>query len=196
MATTLTTTTQSVAWIAPPDEAALPTALREQFARQRERGVAINNSALVAAHNPAVLLGQSAFSAALFDPERGGLTPRERELIAVVVSAENRCVPCIVGHTAKLRQLGDDPNWVDTLATNYRRADLGRRDRALADYALRITRASAEIEEIDLAPLRAAGLDDAQIVEAATVAAYFNFSNRLTSALGVKPHAETFTAGR
>jgi uncharacterized peroxidase-related enzyme len=185
-----------VAWITPPDEASLPEEVRALFARQRERNGAVHNSALVAAHNPAVLLAQSAFSGALFDPEGGSLTPRERELIAVVVSAENRCEPCTVGHTAKLRQLTGDANWVDTLAINYRRARLNARDRALADFALRITRASAEIEEADLAQLRAVGLDDAAIVEAATVAAYFNFSNRLTSALGVRPHAETFAAFR
>lgn len=185
-----------VAWITPPDEAGLPEEVRAHFARQRERTGAVHNSALVAAHNPAVTLAQSAFSAALFDAEGGSLSPRERELIAVVVSAENRCEPCTVGHTAKLRQLTGDGNWVDTLAINYRRANLNARDRALADFALHITRASAEIEEADLAPLRAVGLDDAAIVEAATVAAYFNFSNRLTSALGVKPHAETFGAYR
>lgn len=184
------------AWIAPPDEASLPEEVRAHFARQRERNGAVHNSALVAAHNPAVLLAQSAFSAALFNPDGGALSPRERELIAVVVSAENRCEPCTVGHTAKLRQLTGDASWVDTLAINFRRANLDQRDRALADFALRITRASAEIEEADLAPLRAAGLDEAAIVEAATVAAYFNFSNRLTSALGIRPHAETFAAFR
>ena len=94
-----------IAWITPPDEASLPEEVRAHFARQRERTGAVHNSALVSAHNPAVLLAQSAFSAALFNPDGGALTPRERELIAVVVSAENRCEPCTVGHTAKLRQL-------------------------------------------------------------------------------------------
>ena len=79
---------------------------------------------------------------------------------------------------------------------NYRRAGLSPRERALADYALKITRAAAEVEPADLQTLRDAGVDEHGILEAAAVAAYFNFSNRLNSALGVRANTEAYAANR
>ncbi|KAA9002777.1 peroxidase-related enzyme [Affinibrenneria salicis] len=154
------------------------------------------NIQLVLAHNPPVLIAQDALSRALNQPETSGLSPRERELIAVVVSVENRCAPCIFAHTATLRQLSGDPLWVGLLEVNYRHAPLTGRERALADYAWKITRAPQDIDSTDLATLRQAGLSEPAILEAAAIAAYFNYSNRLNSALGIRPNAEAYGEAR
>jgi uncharacterized peroxidase-related enzyme len=85
---------------------------------------------------------------------------------------------------------------VARIEVNFRHADLSARERALADYAIRITRDPGEIEPADLDKLRQAGVSEAEILDAAGVAAYFNFSNRLNSALGVPPNDEAYAVGR
>lgn len=154
------------------------------------------NAQLVLAHNPPLLIAQDALSRALNQPEQSDLSPRERELIAVVVSVENRCAPCVFAHTATLRQLSGDAVWVGQLEVNYRHAALTERERALADYAWRITRDSAALEATALDELRRAGLSERAILDAAAIASYFNYSNRLNSALGILPNAQAYLDAR
>jgi uncharacterized peroxidase-related enzyme len=148
------------------------------------------------AHKPAILASVTALGDTVVRDSNGALTPRERELIALVVSVENRCEACVFGHAAALRGQSGDPEWVATIEVNYRRAALSPRERALANYAIQVTRAPAEIVPADLAPLRDAGIGEEGILEAASVAAYFNFSNRVNSALGIRANAEAYRANR
>ncbi|EHD19505.1 MULTISPECIES: peroxidase-related enzyme [Brenneria] len=154
------------------------------------------NTQLILAHNPPLLIAQDALSRALNQPQESGLTPRERELIAVVVSVENRCAPCVFAHSATLRQISGDPVWVGQVEVNYRHAPLTVRERALADYARQITQAPQDIEPAHLDALRQAGLSERDILDAAAIASYFNYSNRLNSALGVKPNTEAYLDAR
>lgn len=124
------------------------------------------------------------------------LTKAEREMIAVVVSAENKCFYCLIAHGANLRELTGDPALSDTIAANYRHAALEPRQRALLDFAVKITRASAEIEEPDREALRAHGFSDRAIWDAAEVAAFFNMSNRMSSAIAMRPNEAYHGIGR
>ena len=124
------------------------------------------------------------------------LSEAEREMIGLVVSTENRCEYCLGAHSAALRALIDDPVKADVITHNYRRADLTDRERALLDFAHRLTVRSHEMTEADLEPLRAIGLDDPTIFEAAQVAAMFNFTNRLANAFGWKPNRRYYTDAR
>jgi uncharacterized peroxidase-related enzyme len=124
------------------------------------------------------------------------LAPRERELIALVVSVENRCEACVFAHAAALRGYSGDAEWVAIIEVNYRRAALSPRERALADYALKVTRKPAEVEPADLQTLRDAGVPEQGVLEAATVAAYFNLTNRLNSGLGIHANSEAYRANR
>lgn len=119
-----------------------------------------------------------------------GLSKLEREMIAVVVSAENRCHYCMVAHGAAVRALSGDPALGEALITNHRVADLTPRQRAMIDFALLMTKASATIEEVDRARLRAVGLSDRDVWDLAAVAAFFNMSNRMASAVGMVPNPE------
>lgn len=166
------------------------------FDRTRDKLGYVRHSQRATAHRPALTLAQDALSRAVNSDAPGGLSRRERELIALVVSTENRCIPCVFGHAAALREASGDPAWVAQVEANYRHAGLSSRERALADFALLITRTPGEIEPQHLEPLRAAGLAETQIIDAAAVAAYFNFSNRLNSALGVPPNLEAYVAHR
>lgn len=125
-----------------------------------------------------------------------GLTKAQREMIAVVVSAANRCTYCVIAHGATLRVLTEDPVLADTLAVNYRHAPLEPKERAMLDYAHRLTVESHLCEEADLDELRRHGWTDADIFDIAEVAAMFNFTNRLANALGWVPNAEYHSLGR
>lgn len=124
------------------------------------------------------------------------LSKLEREMIAVVVSAENRCFYCLVAHGAAVRQLSGDPTLGEALVFNYRFAPLAPKQRAMLDFALKMCRASAEIEEKDRDALRAAGFDDKAIWDIAAVASFYAMSNRMASATGMLPNAEYHTMVR
>ena len=124
------------------------------------------------------------------------LTKAEREMIAVCVSAENHCFYCLVAHGATLRQLTGDPALAEALAANYRHAPLDERQMAMLDFATKVTRASYDIVEADRRILRDAGFSDRAIWDIAEVAAFFNMSNRMASAVGLKPNAEYHAMAR
>ncbi len=64
-------------------------------------------------------------------------------------------------------------------------APLEARQRALVDYALKLTSRPQQMTESDVVSLRAAGIPDAGIHDAAVITAYFNFVNRVAQGLGV-----------
>jgi uncharacterized peroxidase-related enzyme len=119
-----------------------------------------------------------------------GLSKLEREMIAVVVSAENRCFYCLTAHGAAVRQLSGRPELGEALVMNYRVADLSDRERAMLDFAVKVTRESYAVTESDRAALRLAGFGDRDIWDIAAVAGFYNMSNRLASATGMRPNPE------
>lgn len=118
------------------------------------------------------------------------LSKLEREMIAVVVSSINRCFYCLVAHGAAVRQLSDDPKLGEMLVMNYRVAPLDPKQRAMLDFAAKITTASATIEETDRQALRDQGFSDRDIWDIANVAAFFNMTNRVASATAMQPNDE------
>ncbi|WP_068116263.1 peroxidase-related enzyme [Tropicimonas marinistellae] len=125
-----------------------------------------------------------------------GLSKLEREMIAVVVSAENRCYYCQVAHGQAVRQISGDPELGERLVMNYRTADLDARQRAMLDFAILLTRASAEVRENDRQTLRDAGFTDRDIWDIAAVAGFFNMSNRMSSAVDMQPNREYHARNR
>lgn len=125
-----------------------------------------------------------------------GLSKQEREMIAVAVSTENHCVYCVVAHGAALRQLSDDPAVAETIAVNFRHAPLNDRHHAMLSFAVKLTNASAQVTETDRQMLRTVGFSDADIFDIASVAAFFNMTNRVASAVGMEPNREYHTQAR
>ncbi len=119
-----------------------------------------------------------------------GLSRLEREMIAVVVSAVNRCFYCLVAHGAAVRQLSADPVLGERLVMNWRSAALDLRQTAMLAFAETVTTASAKIGEADRQALREAGFSDRDIWDIAAVAAFFNMTNRLASATDMLPNPE------
>ncbi|MEM6466382.1 MAG: peroxidase-related enzyme [Pseudomonadota bacterium] len=117
-----------------------------------------------------------------------GLSKLEREMIAVVVSAENKCFYCLVAHGAAVRELSGEPELGEALVMNYRVAQVTERQRAMLDFAVKMTKSSAQLEEPDREALRSHGLTDGDIWDLAAVASFFNMSNRMASATDMRPN--------
>jgi len=119
-----------------------------------------------------------------------GLSKLEREMIAVAVSSENRCYYCLTAHGAAVRQLSGDPVLGEMMVMNYRAAELSVRHRAMLDFAAKLTVTSHQIGEADREALRQAGFGERDIWDIAAVASFFNMSNRMASAVDMRPNAE------
>ncbi|HXL64150.1 MAG TPA: peroxidase-related enzyme [Xanthobacteraceae bacterium] len=118
-----------------------------------------------------------------------GLSKLEREMIAVVVSSHNKCYYCLVAHGAAVRALSGDPPLGEVIAMNYRAARLSPRERAMLDFAVKLTAEPWSIEDADREALRRAGFTERDIWDIAAVAAFFNMSNRVASATDMRPNS-------
>ena len=118
-----------------------------------------------------------------------GLSKLEREMIAVAVSSHNRCYYCLVAHGAAVRTLSNDPPLGELMVMNYRAASLGKRQRAMLDFAVKLTATPWEVEEADRERLRGAGFTARDIWDIAAVAGFFNMSNRVASATDMRPNS-------
>lgn len=178
-------------WLEIPDEASLPEPLQEIFQAQRQRYGFVHPYFVGYALNPDHLLRWFSYYDAL-QHGPGELSNREREIIAVVVSVTNHCESCVITHQAQLREVTGDPAFAAAVADNYWLADLTPRERALVDFAVKITQLSSELTPADLVPLRQVGLSDQAILAAGEIAAQFALSNRLSKAFGWKVKREQY----
>jgi uncharacterized peroxidase-related enzyme len=140
----------------------------------------------------------NAFTAMYNDMMLGpsGLSKLEREMIAVVVSSENRCWYCQVAHGAAVRELSGKPELGEAMVMNYRMANLDPRQRAMLDFAVKVTRSSAEVVEADRQALRDHGFTDRDIFDIASVVGFYSMSNRVASATGMQPNPEYHAKAR
>ena len=125
-----------------------------------------------------------------------GLSRLEREMIAVAVSAVNHCHYCLTAHGAAVRYRSKDPMLGDTVEHNYRVAAITPKQKAMLDFAVKLTEASDKIEDADRNLLRQLDFSDRDIWDIAAVAGFFNMSNRLASAVDMRPNAEYYGMAR
>ncbi|NGM88261.1 peroxidase-related enzyme [Parapusillimonas sp. SGNA-6] len=119
-----------------------------------------------------------------------GLSKLEREMVAVVVSSANHCYYCLVAHGQAVRALSDDPQLGEMLVMNYRVAPLDARQRAMLDFAWKLTKTPELVTEADRAALRDVGLSAEDIFDLADTVAFFNLSNRMAIGIDMIPNAE------
>lgn len=125
-----------------------------------------------------------------------GLSKLEREMIAVAVSSQNHCFYCVVAHGAAIRELSGDPVLGEEIAINYRAARLDARQKAMLDFAVKLTREPWTVEEEDRARLREVGFSERDIWDIAAVAGFFNMTNRVASATDMRPNGEYHNQAR
>ena len=119
-----------------------------------------------------------------------GLTPLEREMIAVVVSSKNHCFYCLTAHGNSVREYSKDPILGELLVMNYKSADLSKRHRAMLDFASKLTTDPSDIDDTDRKILRDAKFTEKEIWDIASVASFYNMTNRMASAVDMQPNDE------
>ncbi len=184
-----------VAWLSVPALDELPEEVAAEISPISDRVGFVPNVARLLAITPSHFVGWWRY---FDDLMRGpsGLTKTQREMIAVVISAESGCPYCQIAHAAGLRLRTKDAALVDRLAVNYRHVDLTPRDRAMLDFAVKLTKTPDECGESDLGRLRDVGYSDEDILHIIEVTAIFTYNVRLATATGLFPNVEYHELGR
>jgi uncharacterized peroxidase-related enzyme len=125
-----------------------------------------------------------------------GLSKAEREMIVVTTSGANQCQYCVVAHGAILRIRAKNPLIADQVAINYRKADITPRQRAMLDFAMKVSLASHTVGDADYDVLREQGFTDEDIWDIAGIAAFFAMSNRIANSISLRPNDEFYLMGR
>ncbi len=144
--------------------------------------------------NPDTAYRMVVFYEHLFDPKKSRLRSEDRELIAVVTSAATECSYCVFNHTQSLGRVIRDNSRAQRIARDHHHVQLTERESALADISEKLARRPTSVGERDFERLRKVGLDQAAIVEALEISAFFSYGNRLSIALSVLPDQQFFSS--
>ncbi len=178
-----------------PELANLPADIRDKIFAVQEKAGFVPNVFLTLAHRPAEFRAFFAYHDALIEKDEG-LTKAEREMIVVATSGANNCLYCVVAHGAILRIRAKNPRVADQLATNYRKAEITPRQRAMLDFAMKLALDSGAVGDEDIAAVKAHGFDDEAVWDIGAITAFFAMSNRLANLSGMRPNDEFFLMGR
>src|SRR5215203_3519229 len=179
----------------PPAIDRLPEDIRTRILAVQEKSGFVPNVFLTLAYRPDEFRAFFAYHDALMEKD-SGLTKAEREMIVVATSAANQCQYCVVAHGAILRIRAKSPVIADQIATNYRKADITPRQRAMLDFAMKVSRAAEEVSEADFAALAALGFSEGDVWDVAAISAFFALSNRLANVTAMRPNDEFYLMGR
>src|SRR6266571_9211083 len=147
---------------------ALPDDIRSRILAVQEKAGFVPNVFLTLAHRPDEFRAFFAYHDALMEKE-GGLTKAEREMIVVATSAANQCHYCVIAHGAILRIRAKNPLIADQIAVNYRKADITPRQRAMLDFAMKVSAEAQRISEPDFATIAGHGFSDDDIWDIAAI---------------------------
>jgi len=173
----------------------LPDDIRRTILAVQEKSGFVPNVFLALAHRPDEFRAFFAYHNALMEKE-GGLSQADREMIIVATSGYNQCIYCVVAHGAILRIRAKNPLIADQVATNYRKADITPRQRAMLDFAVKVAARSHEIGDADFESLRAHNFSDEDTWDIAGIAALFALSNRMANFAGIRPNDDFYLLGR
>ncbi|MDE5443510.1 peroxidase-related enzyme [Bradyrhizobium sp. CSA207] len=173
----------------------LPEDIRTRLLAVQEKSGFVPNVFLTLAYRPDEFRAFFAYHDALMEKD-GGLTKAEREMIVVATSAANQCQYCVIAHGAILRIRAKNPLIADQVAVNYRKADITPRQKAMLDFAMKISADAQRISEEDFAALGPHGFSDDDIWDIAAISAFFALSNRLANFTGMRPNDEFYLMGR
>jgi uncharacterized peroxidase-related enzyme len=189
------TKTLAVSRFPVPDLAEMPDDIRNRILGVQEKSGFIPNVFLVLAHRPEEFRAFFAYHDALME-KPGNLTKAEREMIVVATSNLNQCQYCVVAHGAILRIRAKDPLIADQVAVNYRKADITDRQKAMLDFAVRVSTEAQKVSETDFATLKSHGFTEEDIWDIAAISAFFGLSNRLANVTSMRPNSEFYSMGR
>ncbi|MBX3596545.1 MAG: peroxidase-related enzyme [Rhizobiaceae bacterium] len=178
-----------------PDLAEMPDDIRERILAVNEKSGFIPNVFLVLAYRPDEFRAFFAYHDALME-RPGNLSKAEREMIVVATSNANQCQYCVVAHGAILRIRAKDPYIADQVAINYRKADITERQRAMLDFAMKVSQSAYAVNEDDFRALGEYGFTQDDCWDIAAISAFFGMSNRLANVTNMRPNTEFYSLGR
>jgi uncharacterized peroxidase-related enzyme len=173
----------------------LPEDIRDRILAVQEKSGFVPNVFLSLAYRPEEFRAFFAYHDALMD-KNGGLTKAEREMIVVATSSANQCHYCVIAHGAILRIRAKNPLIADQIAINYRKADITPRQRAMLDFAMKVSMEANKISEQDFADVASHGFSDDDIWDMAAISAFFALSNRMANVTAMRPNDEFYMMGR
>jgi uncharacterized peroxidase-related enzyme len=173
----------------------LPEDIRSRLLAVQEKSGFIPNVFLTLACRPDEFRAFFAYHDALMERD-SGLTKAEREMIVVATSSANQCHYCVVAHGAILRIRAKNPQIADQIAINYRKADITPRQRAMLDFAMKVSKEAQLISEADFADIASHGFTDDDIWDIAAISAFFALSNRMANVTSMRPNDEFYMMGR
>ena len=178
-----------------PDINTLPDDLKNKILETQDKSGFIPNVFLALAHRPEGFRAFFYYHDALVNKE-SGISKGEREMIVVATSALNECLYCVVAHGAILRIREKNSLIADQLATNYKKADITDRQRAMLDFAVKVSRHANTISDEDIQALAQHGFSDQDVWDIGSIAAFFALSNRLANMANIRPNEEFYHMGR
>ena len=173
----------------------LPEDIRETILDLQEKSGFVPNVFLALANRPHEYRAFFAYHDALMEKE-GELTKGEREMIVVATSAHNQCIYCVVAHGAILRIREKNPQLADQIATNYHKAEITPRQKAMLDFALKVSKCSHEINNADIDDMRELGFSNEDLWDIGAISALFALSNRMANLTSMRPNDEFYLLGR
>ena len=173
----------------------LPEDIRGTILAVQEKSGFVPNVFLALANRPDEFRAFFAYHDALMEKE-GGLTKGEREMIVVATSAHNQCIYCVVAHGAILRIREKNPQLADQISSNYRKADITLRQKAMLDFALKVSKSSHEISNADIEDMRELGFSNDDIWDIGAISALFALSNRMANLTSMRPNDDFYLLGR
>ena len=178
-----------------PDINELPDDLKQKVLDVQEKAGFIPNVFLTLAYRPEECRAFFAYHDALMERE-SGLTQADKEMIIVATSNENQCLYCVVAHGAVLRIRAKDPLIADQVATNYKKADITPRQKAMLNFAMKVSNQASDICDQDFKNLKEHGFTNDDIWDIAGITAFFGLSNRMANFTSMRPNNEFYTMGR
>ena len=173
----------------------LPEDIRETILAVQEKSGFVPNVFLTLANRPDEFRAFFSYHDALMEKE-GGLSKGEREMIVVATSAHNQCIYCVVAHGAILRIREKNPQLADQISSNYRKADITPRQKAMLNFALKVSKSSYEISNDDIEDMRELGFSNDDIWDIGAISALFALSNRMANLTSMRPNDEFYLLGR
>ncbi|MDH4255114.1 MAG: peroxidase-related enzyme [Gammaproteobacteria bacterium] len=189
------TSTPAISRFPVPDLTDLPEDIRTLILEVQEKSGFVPNVFLALAHRPDEFRAFFAYHDALMEKE-GGLTKGEREMIIVATSGVNQCLYCVVAHGAILRIREKSPLIADQVATNFRKADIAPRQKAMLEFAVKVATNSHLVNDADFETLRKHGYSDEDIWDIGAITALFSLSNRMANMASIRPNDEFYLLGR
>jgi uncharacterized peroxidase-related enzyme len=170
--------------------------IQQRITEVQEKAGFVPNVFLTLARRPEEFRAFFAYHDTLMEKETPGLDMAEREMIVVATSARNQCQYCVIAHGAILRIRARNPYIADQLATNYRKADISDRQKAMLDYALKVSREAETVNDLDYQRLNEFGFDDEDIWDIGAISAFFGLSNRIVNMSSMRTNDEFYLMGR